>query len=231
MGGEPRVFRTPGEYEFSHVVVRGVMMTPLPEGAPHEQRNVAYAIEMDGISVCHLGDLTRPLTTRQVEELKPVHVALVPAGGQCTLSLDQALQTIQDLDPKVVVPMHFGHGQEGVTLDSVGAVPAPDGAGGRDAAAAPAGGHSQQPSRRPAREPAHPAAGVVPAGRAREGAATRGAPYRFVVSRASRPHRRGIFGPPACPAASLRRSPPRRIAREPAACGCAPLHGLARCLA
>ena len=116
--GEPRVFRAPGEYEFNHVMVRGVM-TPLPEGAPHEHRNVAYAIEMDGISVCHLGDLTRPLTTRQMEELKPVDVALVPAGGQCTLSLDQALQTIQDLDPKVVVPMHYGHGQEGVELNGV----------------------------------------------------------------------------------------------------------------
>ena len=60
VSGEPRVFRAPGEYEFSHVVVRGVM-TLLPEGAPHEQRNVAFSIEMDGISVCHLGDLTRPL--------------------------------------------------------------------------------------------------------------------------------------------------------------------------
>ena len=145
------------------MVVRGVM-TPLPEGAPHEQRNVAYAIEMDGISVCHLGDLTRPLTTRQVEELKPVHVALVPAGGQCTLSLDQALQTIQDLDPKVVVPMHFGHGQEGVTLDGAG--PFLRRMGLED---------ETQPQPRlvvtpsslpadPAREPAHPAAGVVPAG-------------------------------------------------------------------
>ena len=116
--GEPRVFRAPGEYEFSHVMVRGVM-TALPEGVPHEHRNVAYTIEMDGISVCHLGDLSRTLTTRQVEELKPVDVALVPAGGHCTLTLDQALQTIQDLDPRVVVPMHFGHGQEGVTLDGV----------------------------------------------------------------------------------------------------------------
>ena len=105
--GEPRVFRAPGEYEFSHVMVRGVM-TALPEGVPHEHRNVAYTIEMDGISVCHLGDLSRTLTTRQVEELKPVDVALVPAGGHCTLTLDQALQTIQDLDPRVVVPMHFG---------------------------------------------------------------------------------------------------------------------------
>ncbi len=118
VAGEPRVFRAPGEYEFSDVMVRGVM-TPLPEGVPHEHRNVAFTIEMDGISVCHLGDLSRPLTTRQLEELKPVDVALVPAGGHCTLPLDLALQTIQDLDPRVVVPMHFGHGQEGVDLDGV----------------------------------------------------------------------------------------------------------------
>ncbi len=118
VAGEAKVFRSPGEYEFNHVMVRGVM-TPLAEGEPHERRNVAYAIEMDGISVCHLGDLTRPLTTRQVEELKPVDVALVPAGGRCTVGMDQALQTVQDLDPKIVVPMHFEHGQEGVELDGV----------------------------------------------------------------------------------------------------------------
>ena len=118
VAGEPKVFRAPGEYEYNGIVVRGVM-TPLPSGVAHEQRNVAYTIEMDGISVCHLGDLSRSLTARQAEELKPVDLVLVPAGANCTLSVDQALQTIQDLDPKVVVPMHYSHGQEGVTLDSV----------------------------------------------------------------------------------------------------------------
>ena len=116
--GGPRVFRAPGEYEYNGIMVRGVM-TPLPGGVPHEQRNVAFTIEMDGVGVCHLGDLSQPLTARQADELKPVHVVLAPAGANCTLSLDQALQTIQDLDPKVVVPMHYGHGQEGVTLDGV----------------------------------------------------------------------------------------------------------------
>ena len=118
VAGGPRVFRAPGEYEYNGVMVRGVM-TPLPAGVPHERRNVAYTIEMDGISVCHLGDLALPLTARQANELKPVDVALVPAGANCTLGLDQALQTIQDLDPRVVVPMHFGHGQAGLTLDGV----------------------------------------------------------------------------------------------------------------
>ena len=118
VGGDPKVFRAPGEYEYNGIMVRGVM-TPLPDGVPHDQRNVAFTIEMDGISVCHLGDLTRPLTAHQADELKPVDVALVPAGANCTLSVDQALQTVQDLDPRVVVPMHYGHGQEGVALDGV----------------------------------------------------------------------------------------------------------------
>ena len=116
VSGEPKVFRAPGEYEYNGIVVRGVM-TSLPAGLPHERRNVAYTIEMDGISVCHLGDLALPLTTRQVDELKPVDVALVPAGGQCAISPDQALQTIQDLDPRIVIPMHYAQGQADVNLD------------------------------------------------------------------------------------------------------------------
>ena len=73
VAGEPKVFTAPGEYEYSGVSVRGVM-TPLPPEAPQEQRNVAYTIELDGVSICHLGDIAAPLTTRQVDELGPVDV-------------------------------------------------------------------------------------------------------------------------------------------------------------
>lgn len=114
VAGDPRVFSAPGEYEYNGIVVRGVM-TPLPAGVPHERRNVAYTIEMDGVNLCHLGNLALPLTTRQVDELKPVDVVMAPAGGQCAISPDQALQTIQDLDPRIVIPMHFSQGQADVT--------------------------------------------------------------------------------------------------------------------
>ena len=116
VAGEPRIFRAPGEYEYNGIIVRGVM-TPLPSGVSHEHRNVAYTIEIDGVNVCHLGDLALPLTTRQIDELKPVDVVLVPVGGHCAVNLDQALQTVQDLDPRIVIPMHFAHGQSGVSLD------------------------------------------------------------------------------------------------------------------
>ncbi len=106
VGGSPKVFDSPGEYEYSGIAARGVM-TSLPEGTPREQRNVAYSIVMDNVNVCHLGDITMPLTTRQAEELQPVDVLLAPAGGGCTLDLERILQLMQDLDPKIVIPMHY----------------------------------------------------------------------------------------------------------------------------
>ncbi len=118
VAGGPKVFNSAGEYEYSGVNVRGVM-TSLPPETPHEQRNVAYSIEMDGVNVCHLGDIARPLTTRQVEELAPVDVLLVPTGGGCTLNLDQVLQTMQDLAPKIAVPMHHGNHGAGPSLQDV----------------------------------------------------------------------------------------------------------------
>ena len=106
VGGSPKVFDSPGEYEYSGIAARGVMTT-LAEAQAQEHRNVAFSIVMDNVNVCHLGDIAMPLTTRQAEELQPVDVLLAPAGGGCTLALERVLQLMQDLDPKVVIPMHY----------------------------------------------------------------------------------------------------------------------------
>lgn len=106
VGGAPKVFDSPGEYEYSGIAARGVMTSLTPE-QPLARRNVAYSIVLDNVNVCHLGDITAPLTTRQAEELQPVDVLLAPAGAGCTLALDSILQLMQDLDPKIVIPMHY----------------------------------------------------------------------------------------------------------------------------
>ena len=118
VAGEPKVFSGPGEYEYSGVAVRGVM-TPLAPESPREQRNVAYSIEIDDVNICHLGDISVPLTTRQVDELAPVDVLLVPTGGGCTLDLDQVMQMMQDLGPKIVIPMHYNIPEISVPLQDV----------------------------------------------------------------------------------------------------------------
>ena len=116
--GDPKIFSAPGEYEYNGVTVRGVM-TPLAEGLLREERSVAFTIEIGGINVCHLGDLWVPLTTRMIDELKPIEVVLVPVGGHCTLDVDQVYQTLQDLDAKVVIPMHYKTPGVNVEIDPV----------------------------------------------------------------------------------------------------------------
>jgi hypothetical protein len=112
--GGPKVFSNPGEYEFNGVTARGVM-TPLAEGQPQEERNVAFTIEIGGINICHLGDISNPMTTRMIDDLKPIDVVLVPTGGHCTLNMDQVFQTLQDLDAKIVIPMHYK--TEGINVE------------------------------------------------------------------------------------------------------------------
>lgn len=108
LGGDARVFNTPGEYEFQGVTIRAVM-TGLPEGIPRSQRNVAYTIAIDGISVCHLGNIARPLTAQQTDLIGPADVVLAPAGGEerNLLSYRAINQTAQQLDARWLIPMHF----------------------------------------------------------------------------------------------------------------------------
>ena len=64
-------------------------------------------MEVDGISVCHLGDLGHVLSTGQVEELGSVDVLLLPVGGVSTIDAPMAAEVVRQLNPKVVIPMHY----------------------------------------------------------------------------------------------------------------------------
>jgi L-ascorbate metabolism protein UlaG (beta-lactamase superfamily) len=102
--GDPKVFAAPGEYEYRGIGVRGVM-TPLPADTPQEDRSVAFAIEIGGVTICHMGSVKSPPTPSQIDELSPVDVLLIPAGGGATMGVEQVFQTMQDLSPKIVIPM------------------------------------------------------------------------------------------------------------------------------
>jgi len=106
LAGEPRVLDGPGEYELSGIYVTGVM-TPKGEGDPPGKRNTAYLFEIERLRVCHLGDVSARLTPRQVQELSPMDILLIPVGGGCTISASGAAEMVRALGPRVVVPMHY----------------------------------------------------------------------------------------------------------------------------
>ncbi|MFH0769288.1 MAG: MBL fold metallo-hydrolase, partial [Chloroflexota bacterium] len=55
----------------------------------------------------HLGDLGHVLATTQIEEIDNVDVLLLPVGGVSTINATMAAEIVRQLEPKIVVPMHY----------------------------------------------------------------------------------------------------------------------------
>ena len=77
VGGEYRVVNGPGEYEISGVLIIGIATYHDTQRGQIRGKNTVYVMEIDGISVCHLGDLGHVLTSEQVEEIGDVDVLLL----------------------------------------------------------------------------------------------------------------------------------------------------------
>jgi L-ascorbate metabolism protein UlaG (beta-lactamase superfamily) len=103
------VIEGPGEYEVAGVTVRGVPTYHDGQQGAEHGRNTVFVIELDDVRVCHLGDLGHRLDDSALETIGNVDVLLVPVGGGRTLDGARAAEVVRQLEPRYVVPMHFGH--------------------------------------------------------------------------------------------------------------------------
>ena len=119
--GARRVIRGPGEYELRGAMIHGVR-TPriVSPGDGLSGKNTAFVIQVEDLTICHLGDLGKPLTTEQLAPLKDCDVVLVPVGGQCTLGAAEAAAVVAQIEPKVIVPMHYATGETRGALELEG---------------------------------------------------------------------------------------------------------------
>lgn len=118
--GDPKVLTRPGEYEIRGLFVTGIQ-TWRGAGAKGEAReeNTIFVFEFGDLTVCHLGDLSRVLTQAQVESMPDVDILLVPVGGGGGLDADKAAEVISQLEPHIIVPMHYRTPLVTLTLDSL----------------------------------------------------------------------------------------------------------------
>jgi len=105
--GNPRLVRRPGEYEIGGVLIIGISTFHDQENGAARGKNNVFAIEIDDISVCHLGDIGQSLNSNQIEELGNIDVLLVPVGGFTTIGASQAATLVRNMEPKIVIPMHY----------------------------------------------------------------------------------------------------------------------------
>ncbi len=106
--GRPRVLSSPGEYEIGGALIWGVRTPRRPDapGGP-DGANTAYVIQVEELSICHLGDLARALTPEQLTPIKDCDVLLIPVGGHCTIGAAEAAEVVAQIEPRLVVPMHY----------------------------------------------------------------------------------------------------------------------------
>lgn len=107
VAGKPTVLDSVGEYEIS-----GAFLTAIPtyhdeEKGAERGKNLAFVIEMEGIKICHLGDLGHVPTADQVEVMTGADVLLIPVGGDSTIDGDKAAEIVPMLDARIVIPMHY----------------------------------------------------------------------------------------------------------------------------
>jgi len=106
--GDPKVLTRPGEYEVKGIFITGIQTwRGGGAGSTAKEENTVFVFEFGDMTVCHLGDLSRVLTQAQVESMPNVDILLVPVGDGSALDADKAAEVISQLEPRLVIPMHY----------------------------------------------------------------------------------------------------------------------------
>ena len=119
VAGSPRVVQGPGEFEIAGVLIMGISTYHDQDQGATLGKNVAYVLELDDVRVCHLGDLGHVPSPEQVEQMSGVDLLLAPVGGGNTIGASAATETVNLLEPKLVIPMHYQTPAEKAKLDPV----------------------------------------------------------------------------------------------------------------
>jgi len=119
VSGEPFVVDGPGEYEFKGVNINGILSYHDEKKGEERGYNTIYLIEMEGLRICHLGDLGHILSDKIIDQLDGVDILMIPVGGFYTINAQKASAVINQINPKIIIPMHYKIDGLSFELDSV----------------------------------------------------------------------------------------------------------------
>ena len=117
--GNPEVVREVPVVTVKGIEFRGISCCHDEAGGKLRGKNIIFCFEVDGIRICHLGDLGHQLTDKQVAELGMVDILFIPVGGIYTIDAKGASQLCERLKPKVIIPMHYKTDRGGYELAGV----------------------------------------------------------------------------------------------------------------
>lgn len=105
--GNPQILKGGGSKTIKGIPIKGIPTYHDPSKGSERGSNTVFALRVDEINLCHLGDLGHILTDREVSEIGQVDILLIPVGGFYTIDPKEATQVADQIKPKVIIPMHF----------------------------------------------------------------------------------------------------------------------------
>jgi len=105
--GSPSLVKGSGSKTIKGITVKGIPTFHDPSKGSERGANTIFTFKVDGIQVCHLGDLGHVLTEKELSEVGPVDLLLTPVGGYFTIDPKEATKVAEQIKPRVLIPMHF----------------------------------------------------------------------------------------------------------------------------
>jgi L-ascorbate metabolism protein UlaG (beta-lactamase superfamily) len=118
-GKDAKVISGPGKHNCQGMDILGIESYHDAECGRLRGANTIFCFALDGIRVCHLGDLGHALSPDQVKAIGAVDLLFLPVGGRYTIDAAGANVVIRQLDPAIAVPMHYKTNALSFDLDPV----------------------------------------------------------------------------------------------------------------
>ncbi len=105
--GKPEIISDKGEREAKGIKFKGIPSYHDASRGKERGENIIFCFTLDGMRICHLGDLGHRLGKEEMTQIGEVDLLLIPVGGTYTLDPKGATEVWEDLKPKITIPMHF----------------------------------------------------------------------------------------------------------------------------
>lgn len=120
--GEKKIFEWPGEYEVYDIPIIAFKAWTKSRTSEKEtgksESTLIFCFEIDGIKICHLGELGHALTSDMIKEIGDVDILMIKTGENSNLDSSKAMEIIEAIEPRAIIPM--GENDPAVSLKNMG---------------------------------------------------------------------------------------------------------------
>lgn len=102
------IIESAGEYEIKGVPIVGIESFHDENNGKDRGKNTIYKFEVEEMKLAHLGDFgEKEIRSDTLDELGDIDILFIPVGGNYTIDAEGAEKIIRQIEPRIVIPMHY----------------------------------------------------------------------------------------------------------------------------